>query len=142
MSGHFWDYCGEREAKAMNCAAKVSPVFQFMCKGQVPESIIAGKPTDISAISAFEWWEIVRYKIESENYPFSPYHIGRCLGPSENIGSEICFLILTEKGKVIPVSTVRYLTPSELNNPKIKEDIAKFDLYILIILHSAMSKLI
>ena len=63
-------------------------------------------------------------------YPFILYHLGQCLGLSDNLGSEICYLILIEIGKFIPVGTVRSLTPSEKNNPEIKEDITRFDMFI------------
>ena len=69
----FWCYCGKREAKVMNATIKESPVFKYMCQGQVPESVMTGQPTDISAISAFSWWEPVMYKKEGESFPFSPF---------------------------------------------------------------------
>ena len=125
----FWDYCGEREEKIINSTAPASPVFKYRCQGQVPESVMTGKPTDISAISAFKWWEIVKYKLEGEKYPFSSRFLGRCLGPSD-FGSELCYNVLSEKGKVIPVSTLRSLTKAELNSPVLKERVSVFDSFV------------
>ena len=90
---------------------------------------MTGKPTDIPAISAFEWWEIVKYKLEGEKYPFSSRFLGRCLGPSY-FGSELCYNVLSKKGKIIPVSTLRSLTKAELNNPVRKERIRVFDSFV------------
>ena len=50
----------------MNYTVKVSPVFRFMCQGKVLESVMTGRPTDMSAIYAFEWLEIVLYKQRRE----------------------------------------------------------------------------
>ena len=114
----------------MNSVAQSSPVFKFLCEGQVPESVMTGKPTDISAISAFEWWELVKFRKEGESYPFPSYHIGRCLGPSPNFGTELCFNVLTESGKVLPVSTLRSLTQSEKVNPSMVKRIEEFDKFV------------
>ena len=91
---------------------------------------MTGKPTDISAICAFEWYELVKYKDENVSYPFSPYRIGRCLCPCSDYGNEMTYYILTEKGKIIPCSTVRSLTKAEMNNKELQEDIRVFDLFI------------
>ena len=114
----FWCYCGEREAIVMNSTAQNSPVFKFLCEGQVPESVMTGTPTDISAICALEWWELVMFKKEGKSYPFSHQHIGRCLGPAPNFGTESCYNILTTTGKVVPCSTLRSMTASEKGKTK------------------------
>ena len=126
----FWCYCGEREALVMNSVVQSSPVFKFMCENQVPESVMTGTPTDISAISVFEWWELVKFKQEGKVYPFQHSHIGRCLGPAPNFGTELCYNVLTTTGKVVPVSTLRSLTPSEKSNPKMIKRIDEFDKFV------------
>ena len=126
----FWCYCGEREAMVMNSTVQTSPVFKFLCENQVPELVMTGTPTDISAISAFEWWELVKFKQEGKVFPFQHSHIGRCLGPAPNFGTELCYNVLTTTGKVIPVSTLRSLTPTEKSSPRMIEKIKKFDDFI------------
>ena len=126
----FWCYCGEREALVMNSVIQRSPVFKFMCENQVPESVMTGTPTDISAISAFEWWEIVKFKQEGKVYPFQHSHLGRCLGPAPNFGTELCYNVLTTTGKVLPVSTLRSLTPSEKSNPTMIKRVKDFDKFV------------
>ena len=91
---------------------------------------MTGTPTDISAISAYEWWELVMFKKEGEAYPFPQQHIGRCLGPAPNFGTELCYHVLTTTGKVVPCSTLRSLTPAERANSNVIERIKEFDKYI------------
>lgn len=125
----FGDYCGEREERIINSTAPISSISRYRCDGQVPETVMTGFPTDISAISEFEWWELIKYKLEGEKYPFSSRFIGRCLGPSD-FGSEMCYNVLSQKGKVLPVSTLRSLTPAERSDPTLSERIQSFDNFI------------
>ena len=92
---------------------------------------MADQPTNISAISSFGWWELVIYKKEGEKFPFCPYHLGRCLGPCDDFGTEMCFNVLTESGKVIPVSTIWSLKKAELNIPIHQKKVKKFTKFIL-----------
>ena len=126
----FWCYCGEREALVMKSTTQTLPIFKFLCENQVPESIMTSRPTDISAICAFGWWELVKFKMEGKTYPFPRYHIGRCLGPASNFGTELCYNVLTSAGKIMPVSTLRSLTAAEKANPNMIKRIEEFDKFI------------
>ena len=49
---------------------------------------------------------------------------------SPNFGTELCFNVLYETGKVVPVSTLRSLTSSEKASQSIKKRIEKLDKFI------------
>ena len=68
--------------------------------------------------------------MEGKTYPFPHYHIGRCLGPAPNFGTELCYNVLTSAGKIMPVSTLWSLTAAEKANPNMIKRIEEFDKFI------------
>ena len=78
---------------------------------------MTGQTSDISALSEFKWYEWVKYKREDQTVPIGTYRLGRCLGPATNQGNKMTQFVLTEKGQVMPIQTIRKLMPSELINP-------------------------
>ena len=122
----FWCYGLERRAAINNSIAKDN----VYCQGQTPETVMTGQPTDISSISEFKFYEWVKYKREGVQFPFSSYQLGRCLGPAIDQGSRMCQNILTEKGTVMPLQTVRRLTPAEVNSPFEVDKRKAFDTFI------------
>ena len=61
----FWCYALERRA-AINIAI---PRDNINCQNQPPETVMTGKPTDISNISEFKFYEWVKYKREKVHFP-------------------------------------------------------------------------
>ena len=122
----FWCYALERRAEINNSIARDN----IHCQGQTPETIMTGQPTDISHISEFKFYEWVKYKRENVQYPFSSWQLGRCLGPARNQGSGMCQHVMTDKGNVMPIQTLRRLLPTENNSPFESEKRIEFDKYI------------
>ena len=122
----FWCYALERRAAINNAI----PRDNINCQNQTPETVMTGKPTDISNISEFKFYEWVKYKREGVQFPFTSNQIGRCLGPAIGQGSRMCQHVLTDKGNVMPIQTLRRLTPSEINSPSELEERKCFDKFI------------
>ena len=53
--------------------------------------------------------------------------LGKCLGISHKVGSDMCYWILTVSVKVVAQTTVQYVVRTELINPDIKRWVEKFD---------------
>ena len=49
-------------------------------------------------------------------FPETKFHVGRWLGPAVDVVSALTYKILRIKGQVVPRSTIRHLTLSELTN--------------------------
>ena len=123
----FWDYCIERRAKIINAVARDNSHLQ----GQVPEMKMTGQACDISHICEFEWYEWVKYRKEGHSFPLPSERLGRVLGPAEHAGHAMSQWILTEGGKILPIQTVRRLTPAEIDSPIEKDRRKDFDDYVI-----------
>ena len=89
--------------------------------------------TDISHLCNFGWYEWVKFRREGSTaaFPYPVEQLGRCLGPAKNKGKILSQRVLTSKGELLPVQTLRKLTPAELDNPAEKKRRDEFDAYIL-----------
>ena len=70
--------------------------------GQCAETVMTGKPTNISKYCEFKFYQWVRYHGEGQQFPIMHERYGQCLGPAEGTGNEMSQWILTEKGEVLP----------------------------------------
>ena len=78
-----------------------------------------GDQGDISNLCSFGWFEW-RYYLEDRKasrfgFPHAIERLGRCLGPSKNVGNEMAQWVLTQAGQVVARRTLRRLTPHELS---------------------------
>lgn len=121
-----WCYAIERRAAIMNSI----PKDNVYCQGQPPETIMTGQPCDISHLSEFKFYEWVKFKREGLQFPFDSPQLGRCLGPAINQGNRMCQHVLTNKGHVMPIQTLRSLTPAEMNSPFEQEQRKEFDRFV------------
>lgn len=108
-----WDYCIERHVLIENSIAKEN----FLLKGSSLNLSLTGEITDISNLCNFSRYEWIKFRKLGEKYPFPTEWLGRCLGPAINKGNAMSQHVMTESGEVIPVQTLRKLTPAELTNP-------------------------
>jgi len=111
----FWDYCLERRVMIMNYTARST----HRLGGLNPYTATTFETADISNIATFGWFEWVYY-LEDKNssrhkFPKALERLGRCLGPSKNHGSEMAQWVLKENGEIVPLRTLRRLTPHELS---------------------------
>lgn len=119
----FWCFAMERRAD-INCALAKDT---FGLHGQCAETMMTGKPTDISKLCQFKFYQWVKYRREGQQFPIAHERYGRCLGPAKGTGNEMSQWILTDKGQVLPFQTVRALTPAEINNPAQAEQRRELD---------------
>ena len=122
----FWCYAMERRALINNSIAR----DDIHCHGQTRETVMTGQPTDISNLADFKFYEWVKFRRDGVSFPFSSYQLGRCLGPASNQGPRMAQYVMTDKGQVMPIQTLRRLTKSELNNPFEIESRKSFDEFI------------
>ena len=109
----FWCYALERRMKIINAC----PRDNFLLQGECPHTKMTGQPYDISNVCEFEWFEWIKYRHHGEQFPYPSEKLGRCLGPSNDAGNGMTQYVLTDKGTVITIQTLRSLTPAEMNSP-------------------------
>ena len=70
------------------------------------------RPIDTSEFMEFDFYQWVIYR-DHPNFPEDPVKVGRWLGITHKIGNAMTYWVLTNKGTIIPRSTVRQLTKDE-----------------------------
>ena len=85
---------------------------------------LIGDTTDISEWIEFEFYDLVVYWDDRQNE--TKQSIGRWLGPSHNIGSALCYYILTEKATGLSRTSVQHITAEEFETAEMKNRVAKF----------------
>ena len=93
------------------------PRDNFLLQGECPHTKMTGQSYDISNICEFEWFEWIKYRLHGEQFPYPSEKLGRCLGPSNDTGNEMTQYVLTDKGTVMTIQTLRSLMPAEMNSP-------------------------
>ena len=124
-----WCYCLERRASINSACAKDN----IELNGSTPHSHLTGELTDISNICRFKWYEWVKFRRvgPTASYPFPSEQLGRCLGPARNRGNMMSQHVLIKNGSVLPIQTLRSLTPAEIENEKEKQMRDEFDKAII-----------
>ena len=98
-----------------------------MLNGEVPETIMSGKTSDISQFCEFEWYDWVYFRDSAVSFPEDKLVLGRYLGPSIDIGPALTAKILKQNGEIVHHSTYRGLTPEELASPTEQDAQTTFD---------------
>mgnify|MGYP003321204368 FL=1 len=89
---------------------------------------LTGKTPDISEWLDFTFYDLVwYYNLDNPDITDNARQLGRWLGISHRIGSDLTYWILTESGKVISCSTVQHVIASEQQSPTIKSMIDQFN---------------
>lgn len=86
----------------------------YSLQGLTPYSKLTGKETDISALAEFGWYEWCYFRDATSPFPYPNERLGRCLGPTNSVGSKMSQYILNDSANVLPQLTVRKLTRSEM----------------------------
>ena len=117
-----WDFCYKHSAK----------IRQFIprdkLRGRTAMESVTGKTPDISEYCDFDFYDLVWYhpgvhpSISEDNRS-----LGRWLGVSHRVGSDMCYWILTKSGEVIAETTVQHATAEDENDPDIKPQIKQFN---------------
>ena len=88
----------------------------YELEGVVPETIMTGQTADIRNICEYEWYEWVMFCDGPTLYPESPMTLGRYLGPSIGVRSDMTYKILKSNGTYVCRTSVRQLNQEELDS--------------------------
>ena len=90
--------------------------------------MVTGETPDISEWIDFEFYDRVWYygqkKIEIDG---SGRRLARWLGVAHRIGSDLCYWLLLESGKIIARTTVQHVVRDNYLNEDIKTELDRFD---------------
>lgn len=117
-----WDYCAKHQAKLRQFLPRQS------LKGRTAYEQVTGKTPDISEYCDFDFYDLVWYHA-GNHHDFSndTRALGRWLGVSHRIGSDMCYWILTVTGQIISESTVQHVTRDDLVDQEISDQVEKFN---------------
>ena len=91
---------------------------------------MTGYLTDISNLCNVGWYQWVKLRNTGEKYLYPTEGIGLCLGTAQLKVNVMSQNVMMESGEVLPVQTVRKLTPSEEASPTEEGKRKKMDEYI------------
>ena len=74
---------------------------------------LTGLPTNISDLCEYQWYGWVYYSDPTACFPYQSDTLGRCLGPTDTVGTTMTQWVLNQQGNVLPQSTLRKLTNAE-----------------------------
>ena len=112
-----WDFGIVWEAQILSRMARHNNDFTGMER-------ITGNTVDISEWLDFEFYDLCWYWDVPDSWD-NP-KIGRWIGVSHNVGSTLCYHILTATGKTISRTTVQHITKDEVQQQEIVDKIARF----------------
>jgi hypothetical protein len=121
-----WNYCAELQCEIRSNTALDLDVLG----GLTPASLIKGNTPEISRLVEHEWYNWVKFRDAVPSFPDTNEVLGRWLGPSPDIGSEMCYHILKETGRVIQCTTVRGLTKAKWESETEETACERFDAVI------------
>ena len=116
-----WDYCMEMQFLVRSHTA----LDIYELQGQVPETVMKGRPADISRICQYGWFDWVEY-LDSSHFEEGVWVLGRYLGPSLDTGTMITVKVIASNGQVFPRSTVRPVSEENMKDPVYLEKMKDF----------------
>jgi hypothetical protein len=122
----FWDYCIIREAYVISHTS----IDIFGLEGQARERKVNGETVDISTIAEYAWYEWVTFHDTASKFPVTKIQPGRDLGATVDIGPAMARKILKKNGSVMYMTSVRSLTPDEIESPTEQKEREEFDIAI------------
>jgi hypothetical protein len=103
----------------------------FILQGEVPETVMLGKMSDISQFCEFAFYDWIMFRDQPVAFPDDNPVLGRYLGPAIDVGPALTAKILKANGEVVYRSTYRALTDVERANAAHVCRRIEFDLNIL-----------
>jgi 2-phosphoglycerate kinase len=85
---------------------------------------------DISTIAEYAWYEWVKFRDTAAKFPVSKIQLARDLGTTIDIGPAMAREILKKNGSVMYRTSVRTLTPDEIQSQTEKKEREEFDIAI------------
>ena len=115
-----WDYGLVYEAEIMSRTCR----HHDDCSGI---EILTGNTPDISEWLDFTFYDLVWYHVPGNNMRTENRRLGRWLGISHHVGSDMCYWILTQSARVIATTTVQHVLQPETLDLTLRSRIADFD---------------
>ena len=116
-----WDYGLVYEASILNFVPRGNNVRSGM-------EMVTGQTVDISEWIDFEFYDLVWYYDQKK---MDMTDDGRCLarwlGVSHRVGSDLCYWLITQSGKVIARTTVQHVVRDDYLDTRIGEQVNSFD---------------
>jgi hypothetical protein len=100
----------------------------FGLEGQVPASKVKGEIVVTYIIAEYVWYEWVKFRNTASKLPVSNIQLGRDLGAAIDIGPAMAHTILKKNGSIMYRTSVRPLTPDEIQSPTEKKEREEFAL--------------
>jgi len=88
--------------------------------------ILTGNTPDISEWLDFAFYDMVWYHIPGNDMSTASRKLGRWLGISHHVGSDMCYWILPQSGRVVATTTVQHVTHDDMRDPGIQQLISEF----------------
>jgi hypothetical protein len=85
---------------------------------------------DNSTIAQYAWYEWAKFCDTAAKFPVSKIQLGRDLGAAIDIGPAMARKILKKNGSVMYRTSVRSLTPDEIQSPTEQKECEEFDIVI------------
>lgn len=93
-------------------------------KGRTPIEEVTGETPDISEYLDFGFYDYVWYW---ENAGLGERQLGRWLGASHRVGSQMCYYVIKQNGQVISRTSVQCVTNLELQTDEVKALVKQVD---------------
>jgi hypothetical protein len=93
-------------------------IFSF--EDQFPENKVKGEPADIIPMAEYAWYEWIKFRDTSLNLPSSKIQLSRDLGTTIDMCPAMARNVLNIMGNVMYYTSMRALTPDEIQSPSEK----------------------
>ena len=119
-----WDFGLIVEGKILSRIARGSD-------GRTGHEEVMGQTPDILEWIDFEFYDLVWWWDTGQGgkpgVGDDPRQLARWLGPSHRVGSDLCYWLITESGKLLSNSSVQHVTRDDYLNPEKKAQIEEFN---------------
>jgi len=117
-----WDFGIEYESEIMSRMSRGRD-------GRTGREEVTGNTDDISEWTEFEFYDLVWWIDRPVKPDVTDYtwRLARWLGVSHRIGTDMCYYLVTESGKIISKTSVFHVTRFDRDNPETKAKIDEFD---------------
>ena len=86
-----------------------------------------GETPEISEWLDFEFYDLVWWLDNTKQHPFEKRRLAQWLGISHHVGSDLCYWLITESGKLISKTSVEHVVQADYIEPSKKQQIDTFN---------------
>ena len=84
---------------------------------------VTGETPNISEWLDFEFYDLVWWLDNTKQHPFEKRQLARWLGISHCVGSDLCYWLITESGKLMSKTFVEHVVQADYIEPTKKQQI-------------------